>query len=110
MGVLAWSMMGIAIWHFAIFVPDRFWGGIVGSFLLALIGSVIVGFVLAGFSVPGNDDISAADGRRGHPRRAAGTRGRIRPRRPAGERGAASLTVPSSPPPTVQRWTRSGST
>ena len=36
MGVLAWSMMGIAIWHFAIFIPDRFWGGIVGSFLLAL--------------------------------------------------------------------------
>lgn len=58
MGVLAWSMMGIAIWHFAIFIPDRFWGGIVGSFLLALIGSVVVGFVLAGFTVPGNDDIS----------------------------------------------------
>lgn len=58
MGVLAWSMMGIAIWHFAIFIPDRFWGGIVGSFLLALIGSVVVGFILAGFTVPGNDDIS----------------------------------------------------
>ncbi|HMS61404.1 MAG TPA: hypothetical protein PKD63_03920 [Solirubrobacteraceae bacterium] len=50
--------MGIAIWHFAIFIPDRFWGGIVGSFLLALVGSVVVGFILAGFAVPGNDDIS----------------------------------------------------
>ncbi len=58
MGVLAWSMMGIAIWHFAIFIPDRFWGGIVGSFLLTLLGSVAVGFVLAGFTVPGDDDIS----------------------------------------------------
>ena len=36
MGLLAWAMMGIAIWHFAIFIPDRFWGGIVGSFLFAL--------------------------------------------------------------------------
>lgn len=58
MGVLAWSMMGIAIWHFAIFIPDRFWGGIVGSFLLALVGSVVVGFILAGFTVPGDDDIT----------------------------------------------------
>ena len=26
-------MMGLAIWHFTIFLPDRFWGGIVGAFL-----------------------------------------------------------------------------
>jgi hypothetical protein len=57
MGVLAWAMMGIAIWHFAIFIPDRFWGGIVGSFCCALVGSVLVGFILAGFSVPGDNDI-----------------------------------------------------
>ena len=31
MGLLAWVMMGIAIWHFTIFIPDRFWGGIVGA-------------------------------------------------------------------------------
>ena len=31
MGLLGWVMMGIAIWHFAIFLPDRFWGGIVGA-------------------------------------------------------------------------------
>ena len=36
MGMLAWVMMGIAIWHFTIFLPDRFWGGIVGAFLGAL--------------------------------------------------------------------------
>ena len=31
MGMLAWVMMGLAIWHFTIFLPDRFWGGIVGA-------------------------------------------------------------------------------
>ncbi len=30
MGMLGWVMMGLAIWHFTIFLPDRFWGGIVG--------------------------------------------------------------------------------
>ncbi len=31
MGMLGWVMMGLAIWHFTIFLPDRFWGGIVGA-------------------------------------------------------------------------------
>lgn len=57
MGLLAWAMMGLALWHFAIFIPDRFWGGIVGAFVFALVGAVLVGFILAGFSVPGEDDI-----------------------------------------------------
>jgi len=50
-------MMGIAIWHFAIFLPDRYWGGIVGSFVFAGVGAVAVGFALAGFTVPAQDDI-----------------------------------------------------
>jgi len=57
MAVLAWLMMGIAIWHFAIFIPDRFLGGIVGSFLFAGIGAVVVGFMLAGFQITAEDDI-----------------------------------------------------
>ena len=40
MAALAWVMMGLAIWHFAIFIPDRFWGGIVGSLLCAVVGAV----------------------------------------------------------------------
>ncbi len=33
MGMLAWVMMGLAIWHFTIWLPrDRFYGGIVGAF------------------------------------------------------------------------------
>ena len=56
MSMVVWVMMGIAIWHFAVFVPDRFYGGIVGAFLAAIVGAVVFGFVVDGFSVPGIDD------------------------------------------------------
>ena len=56
MGALVWVMMGLALWHFTIFVPDRFWAGIVGAFLGALIGAVLFGLLLNGFSVPGQND------------------------------------------------------
>lgn len=55
MSILAWSMMGIALWHFTVFVPDRFLGGIVGAFFSALVGAVAVAFVLNGFDAPGTD-------------------------------------------------------
>ena len=44
MGMLAWVMMGLALWHFTIWLPDRFWGGIVGAFVGALVGAVLFGF------------------------------------------------------------------
>jgi hypothetical protein len=53
MGALAWVIMGLAIWHFTIFLPDRFWGGIVGAFLGAVIGAFVIGVLINGFSVPG---------------------------------------------------------
>jgi hypothetical protein len=56
MAMLVWTMMGLAIWHFTIFVPDRFWGGIVGAFLGALFGSIIFGLLVNGFTIPGQDD------------------------------------------------------
>jgi len=46
MGMLAWVMMGLAIWHYTIFLPDRFWGGIVGAFVGSLVGSVVVGLII----------------------------------------------------------------
>jgi hypothetical protein len=55
MSMFAWVMMAIALWHFAIWIPDRFWGGIVGAFLGALIGGVLSGLILNGFTVPGQD-------------------------------------------------------
>ena len=56
MSMVVWVMMGIAIWHFMVFVPDRFWGGIVGAFVVATLGAVVFGFVVAGFTVPGQND------------------------------------------------------
>lgn len=55
MSLLVWAMMGIAIWHFAVWVPDRFRGGIVGAFIAATVGAVLVGFLAAGASVPGRE-------------------------------------------------------
>jgi hypothetical protein len=51
MGLLAWVIMGLAIWHFTIFLPDRFWGGIVGAFVGSLIGSIVVGLIIYGVRV-----------------------------------------------------------
>ena len=56
MAMLAWVMMGLAIWHFTIFLPDRFWGGIVGAFLGALIGAMICGLIINGLTIPGQND------------------------------------------------------
>ena len=56
MAMLAWVMMGLAIWHFTIFLPDRFWGGIVGAFVGALIGSIICGLLVNGFTIPGENE------------------------------------------------------
>jgi hypothetical protein len=56
MGLLAWTMMGLALWHFTIWLPDHFWGGIVGAFLGALFGAVIFGFAVSGGTVPGAND------------------------------------------------------
>ena len=65
MGVLAWIMMGLAVWHFTVFVPDRFWGGIVGAFLGALFGALIFGVLISGLDVPGRsetDIVTALEG------------------------------------------------
>jgi hypothetical protein len=56
MAMLAWVMMGIAIWHFAIFIPDRFWGGIVGAFVGAIAGAALCGLLINGLTIPGQED------------------------------------------------------
>jgi uncharacterized membrane protein YeaQ/YmgE (transglycosylase-associated protein family) len=58
MSMLVWVMMGIAVWHFTVFVPDRFYGGIVGAFIAAVVGAVLLGVVVSGFSVPGASETS----------------------------------------------------
>ena len=56
MAALAWVMMGIAIWHFTIFLPDRFWAGIVGAFLFSVLGAVVFGYLIHGLDMPSQDD------------------------------------------------------
>jgi uncharacterized membrane protein len=46
MALLVWFTMGIALWHFTVFLPDRFWQGIVGAFLGSTIGAVVFGGIV----------------------------------------------------------------
>ena len=46
MALLVWFTMGIALWHFTVFLPDRFWQGIVGAFLGAVIGAMVFGAIV----------------------------------------------------------------
>lgn len=43
MAALVWFTSGVAIWHFTVFLPDRFWGGIVGALLGAVTGAMLTG-------------------------------------------------------------------
>jgi uncharacterized membrane protein YeaQ/YmgE (transglycosylase-associated protein family) len=56
MAALVWVMVGLALWHFTVFLPDHFWSGIVGAFLGAVIGSFVFGFLINGLHVPGQND------------------------------------------------------
>ena len=53
MGLLAWVMMGLALWHFTIWLPDLHFGGIVGAFVGALVGAALCGLIINGFVIPG---------------------------------------------------------
>jgi len=46
MALLVFFIMGIAIWHFTVFLPDRFWQGIVGAFVGAVVGATVFGMVV----------------------------------------------------------------
>ena len=56
MGLLAWVIMGLALWHFTIWLPDRHRGGIVGAFVGAIAGAALFGLILSGFHIPGRHD------------------------------------------------------
>jgi hypothetical protein len=62
MSILVYFTMGIALWHFTVFLPERFWQGIVGAFLGATLGAVIFGGIvelISGKGV-GETDVSTA--------------------------------------------------
>ena len=56
MSALVWIMVGIALWHFTVFLPDHFWAGIVGAFVGAVIGSFLFGLLINGLTIPGQSD------------------------------------------------------
>ncbi len=46
MALLVWFTMGIALWHFTVFLPERFWQGIVGAFIGSVIGAMVFGTIV----------------------------------------------------------------
>ena len=62
MALLVWFTMGIALWHFTVFLPDRFWQGIVGAFLGAVIGALLFGLIVEAISGKslGDTDLATA--------------------------------------------------
>jgi ABC-type Fe3+ transport system permease subunit len=62
MALVVFFIMGIALWHFTVFVPDRFWQGIVGAFIGAVLGSIIFGMIVQEASGKdlGDTDLSTA--------------------------------------------------
>src|SRR5215218_1835641 len=46
MAAVVWFTVAIALWHFTVFVPDRFWAGIVGALLGAIAGGMISGAIV----------------------------------------------------------------
>jgi len=54
--LLVWFTMGIALWHFTVFLPERFWQGIVGAFIGATLGAVIFGGIIEIISGKGLGD------------------------------------------------------
>ena len=60
MAALVWFTTGVALWHFTVFLPDRFWAGIVGALLGAVTGAMItgaIGQIVSGDSI-GNTDLA----------------------------------------------------
>jgi hypothetical protein len=55
MAVLVWVMVGIALWHFTVLVPDRFWGGIIGAFMVAVAGGLVGGYLLPSPGLPADN-------------------------------------------------------
>ena len=70
MAALVWVMVGLALWHFTVFLPDNFYGGIVGAFCGALIGSILFG-MLVNLGIPGQHDTDLMTGVEADPGRAA---------------------------------------
>jgi hypothetical protein len=54
MSIVIWFTVALALWHFTIFVPDRFWQGIIGALIGCVIGGLISGALIE-LVILGND-------------------------------------------------------
>jgi uncharacterized membrane protein YeaQ/YmgE (transglycosylase-associated protein family) len=61
MSVFVWVMIGVAIWHACILVPDRFYGGIIGAFLAAVFGALVSGYLLPVPGIPSRNPPGLAE-------------------------------------------------
>ena len=55
MSVFVWVMIGVAFWHFAVLVPDRFYVGIIGALIAAVAGALISGYLLPSPGIPAHN-------------------------------------------------------
>ncbi|HVY95387.1 MAG TPA: hypothetical protein VHA54_00365 [Solirubrobacterales bacterium] len=62
MALVVWFTMGLALWHFTVFLPDRFWQGIIGALIGSVLGAVIFGGIVELISGRGlgNTDLATA--------------------------------------------------
>jgi len=54
MSIVIWFTVALALWHFTIFVPDRFWQGIIGALIGCVVGGLISGALIE-LVILGND-------------------------------------------------------
>lgn len=55
MSVFVWVMIGAALWHLSVLVPDRFFGGIVGALIASVAGALASGFLLPSPGIPAHN-------------------------------------------------------
>jgi len=62
MALVVWFTVGLALWHFTVFLPDRFWAGIVGALLGAVAGAMLSGGIaqIASGRTIGDTDFATA--------------------------------------------------
>lgn len=46
MSIVIWFTVALALWHFTIYVPDRFWQGIIGALLGCVVGGMVSGAIV----------------------------------------------------------------
>jgi uncharacterized membrane protein YeaQ/YmgE (transglycosylase-associated protein family) len=61
MSVFVWVMIGVALWHLSVLVPDRFHGGIVGALMAAVGGALVSGYLLPAPGIPPHNPPGVAE-------------------------------------------------